>query len=73
MWRVLPCRRALLLCGVVAWVLAAAPVGADDAEDKAVAFVEKLGGKITRDDKAVTSLGEARRRTGRTCPDRLRT
>ena len=25
---------------------------ADDAEDKAVAFVEKLGGKVKRDDKA---------------------
>ena len=25
---------------------------ADDAEDKAVAFVEKLGGKVTRDEKA---------------------
>ena len=25
---------------------------ADEAEDKAVAFVEKLGGKVTRDDKA---------------------
>ena len=24
----------------------------DDAEDKAVAFVEKLGGTVTRDDKA---------------------
>ena len=41
----------LLLCGVAAWVLAAAPVRADDAEDKAVAFVEKLGGTVTRDQK----------------------
>lgn len=29
----------------------ATPARADDAEDKAVAFVVKLGGKITRDDK----------------------
>ena len=28
-----------------------APLYADDAEDKAVAFVEKLGGKVTRDEK----------------------
>jgi|SRR5579883_2826069 len=28
------------------------PLRADDAEDKAVAFVEKLGGTATRDEKA---------------------
>ena len=33
-----------LCLGSAAW--------ADDAEDKAVAFVEKLGGTVTRDDKA---------------------
>jgi internalin A len=41
-----------LLCGVVAWVLAAAPVRADDSEDKAVAFVAEMGGKVARDEKA---------------------
>src|SRR5262249_49380892 len=43
MWR--------LLCGLVSGlVLSAAPARADEAEDRAVEFVKKLGGKITRDD-----------------------
>ena len=44
----------LMLCGLMAGVIlcSSAPVRADDAEDKAVAFVEKLGGKVTRDEKA---------------------
>ena len=33
-------------------LLAAAPLLADEAEDKAVATVAKLGGKVTRDEKA---------------------
>ena len=43
----------LMLCGVVSWLglIPSAPLYADDAEDKAVAFVEKLGGKVTRDEK----------------------
>ena len=43
----------LLLCGLMAGgiLYSSAPVRADDAEDKAVAFVKKLGGTITRDDK----------------------
>jgi hypothetical protein len=32
-------------------LLASAPVRADDAEDKAVKFVEKLGGQVFRDNK----------------------
>jgi hypothetical protein len=46
MWR-------FVLCGFVSWLILSAgtSVRADDAEDKAVAFVEKLGGKIKRDDK----------------------
>ena len=43
----------LMLCGVVSWLvlIPSAPLYADDAEDKAVAFVEKLGGRVTRDEK----------------------
>src|SRR5438105_3614571 len=42
----------LTLCGVVSCLTLVAPAArADDAEDKAVAFVEKLGGKVTRDEK----------------------
>ena len=43
----------LVLCGVVSWLALgpAAPVRGDDAEDKAVALVEGLGGKVTRDGK----------------------
>ena len=43
----------MMLCGAVSWLILcpSALVRADDAEDKAVAFVEKLGGKVTRDDK----------------------
>ncbi len=43
----------LMLCGVVGWLVLgpAAPVRADDAEDRAVAFVEGLGGTVTRDGK----------------------
>ena len=38
---------------VAVWGLCLCSAGrADDAEDKAVAFVEKLGGKVTRDEKA---------------------
>jgi hypothetical protein len=46
MWR-------LMLCGVVSWLVLnpSAPLWADDAEDKAVAFVEKLGGNVARDEK----------------------
>ena len=52
----------LMLCGIVSWLVLASPRSgrADDAEDKAVAFVEKLGGWITRDqklpDKPVTEV-----------------
>ena len=44
----------LMLCGLMAGVIlcSSAPVRADDAEDKAVAFVEKLRGQVTRDEKA---------------------
>src|SRR5215218_3019317 len=44
----------LMLCGLMSGVIlcSSAPVRADDAEDKAVAFVEKLGGKVGRDEKA---------------------
>ena len=43
----------LMLCGVMSWLAIgpAAPLRADDAEDKAVALVEGLGGKTTRDPK----------------------
>ncbi len=43
-----------MLCGLMAGVIlySSAPVQADDVEDKAVAFVEKLRGTVTRDDKA---------------------
>jgi internalin A len=34
---------------VPCFLLAAPPARADDAEDKAAAFVEKLGGTVTRD------------------------
>jgi hypothetical protein len=46
------------MCRTVAFALAAlvlssgSPARADEAEDKAVAFVEKLGGKVFRDEKA---------------------
>jgi internalin A len=44
--------RVLLAAAVVGVALSSArPIRADDAEDKAVAFVEKLGGVVTRDDK----------------------
>ena len=52
----------LMLCGLMSGAIlcSSAPVRADDAEDKAVAFVKKLGGEVTRDEKApgkpVTSL-----------------
>ncbi len=39
----------VLAGGVLAIV---SPVRADDAEDKAAALAEKLGGKVTRDDKS---------------------
>jgi hypothetical protein len=44
----------LMLCGLMSGVIlcSSAPVRADDAEDKAVAFVEKLGGTVERDEKA---------------------
>ena len=44
----------LMLCGLMAGVIlcSSAPVRADDAEAKAVAFVEKLRGEVTRDEKA---------------------
>jgi len=37
----------------MSWFVLGSPVAsrADDAEDKAVAFVEKVGGKVTRDEK----------------------
>ena len=41
----------LLRFAVVSWLVLGSPaVRADDAEDKAVAFVEKLGGRVIRDD-----------------------
>lgn len=40
----------LLPCGMLMWVLLApAPARADEAEDRAAAFVEKLGGTVIRD------------------------
>ena len=44
----------LMQCSVLSWVIlcSCVPAWADDAEDQAVAFVEKLGGKVTRDEKA---------------------
>ena len=43
----------LMLCGVVSWLglIPSAPLSANDCEDKAAAFVEKLGGKVVRDEK----------------------
>jgi len=43
----------LLLCGLMSWLIlnSATPTRADDAEDKAVAFVKGLGGKVIRDEK----------------------
>ncbi len=41
----------LMLCAV-ALVLLASTARADEAEDKAVKLVEKLGGRVTRDEKA---------------------
>src|SRR5260370_7711109 len=43
--------RRFPLC-LAALVAASAPLLADDAQDKAVAAVENLGGKLTRDEKA---------------------
>src|SRR5688572_13762631 len=42
-----------MFCGAVAVLIlcSGSPARADDAEDKAVAFVEKLGGTVTRDEK----------------------
>jgi internalin A len=49
--------RRFVLCAVVAWMVLGvlgAPTSArpDDAEDKAAALVERLGGKFSRDEKA---------------------
>ena len=58
----------LMLCGVVSGLACVRrPARADDAEDKAVAFVEKLGGEVTRDEKlpgkpVITSVPERLRR-----------
>ena len=42
----------LLLCGVVACMLFSSPTPVwADAEDRAVAFVKKVDGEVTRDDK----------------------
>src|SRR6266545_8232393 len=43
----------LVLCGIMSWLVldSGAPARADDAEDRAAAFAEKLGGKVARDDK----------------------
>src|SRR5678816_1311944 len=43
----------MIPCVVVSWLVLTSPtVGrADDAEDKAVKFVEKLGGQVVRDEK----------------------
>src|SRR5438045_4074984 len=44
----------VVLCGFVVWLAAPAVARADDfddLEDKAVARVEKLGGRVTRDEK----------------------
>jgi len=38
-----------ILCGFISCVIISTPVRADEA--KAIAIVEKLGGKVTRDDK----------------------
>src|SRR5947209_7767571 len=42
-----------LLCGIAAGLVlsAPAPARANDDEDKAAAYVEKIGGKVTRDEK----------------------
>ena len=44
----------LIRFGFLSWVIlcSSVPVWADDAEDKAVAFVEKLRGRVTRDENA---------------------
>jgi internalin A len=44
----------LALSAACLLLAAAAPLFADDAEDKAVQAVEKLGGKVVRDDKDPT-------------------
>ena len=43
----------LMLCGAISWLVlsSSATIRGDDAEDKAAAFLEKLGGQITRDEK----------------------
>ena len=44
----------LMQCGFLSWVIlcSSVPVWADEAEDKAVAFVKKLGGSVGRDENA---------------------
>jgi hypothetical protein len=44
--------RTVALTVVLFGLCPSSTVRADEAEDKAVAFVEKLGGRATRDEKA---------------------
>jgi hypothetical protein len=44
--------RSMVFTLAVSGLCLNSPLRADDAEDKAVTFVEKLGGKVTRDEKA---------------------
>jgi hypothetical protein len=49
----LPLSRRLTWCWLLVLALLGVPtLRADEAEDKAVAFVQKLGGKVERDEKA---------------------
>ncbi|MFM8273474.1 MAG: hypothetical protein ACKODX_14265 [Gemmata sp.] len=43
-----------LLCGLLSWVVLGSPAAgrADDAEDRAVETVKKLGGGVSRDEKS---------------------
>jgi internalin A len=64
----------LMLCGLVSWLVMGSPAArlADDAEDKAVALVNKLGGRAARDDarpgKPVVSVELAFAKVTRTRP-----
>lgn len=44
-----------MLCGLMSWVTmcSSVPARADDGEDKAVKFLEKLNGKVTRDEEVL--------------------
>jgi uncharacterized protein YjbI with pentapeptide repeats len=44
--------KAMVFCALVLVSMSGSAAWADEADDKAVQFIEKLGGKVTRDDKA---------------------